>query len=87
MTYQNRGCSWKKATSDQPLLIEVMNSTEVFLPRKHKGCGEWEGRKARPPRVSQAHMAGQNSQGLLGSDMNEGPCNNQRGCVNSLWLK
>lgn len=68
LTYQNRGCSWEKATSDQPLLIEAVNSSEVFLPQKYKGCGGWEGRKAHPPRVSQAYKAGENSQGLLGSE-------------------
>lgn len=45
LTYQNRGCSWEKATSDQPLLIEAVKSSEVFLPQKHKGCREWEGEK------------------------------------------
>lgn len=39
LTYQHRGCSWEKATSDQPLLIEAVNSSEVFLPQKHKAVG------------------------------------------------
>lgn len=42
LTYQNRSWRWEKATIDQPLLVEAVNSTEVFLPWKHKGCGEWE---------------------------------------------
>jgi hypothetical protein len=69
VTYQNRGCSWEEAPVDQPLLVEAVNSMEVFLPWKHKGCRE---RGGGNPTHQGSHRdrAGQNSQGLLGSDMN-----------------
>lgn len=31
-TYQNRGCHREKGPFDEPLLIEVVNSIQVFLP-------------------------------------------------------
>lgn len=76
MTYQNRSCSWEKASIDQPLLIEAVNSTEVFLTWKHKGCGECEGGDPTH-QGSYRDRTEENSQQLLGSDMNLCPCNKQ----------
>lgn len=68
LTYQHRGCSWEKATSDQPLLIEAVNSSEVFLPQKHKAVGSGKVEKPTHQGYTQDYKAGQNSQGLLGSE-------------------
>ena len=58
-TYQNRGCYREKISFDEPLLIEVVNGIQVFLPgnthtdtHRHAGCQEQGGEQTSPPRIS-----------------------------------
>lgn len=61
-TYQNRGCHREKASFEEPLLIEAVNSIQVFLPgntqtdtHRHRLSGAARGANLSTKGLGQGH--------------------------------